>query len=180
MPTVKDFREQQAELKLKSAQNPPPPSPPTPESVAPAATSPVSPTTDVDVDKDLPPKPVTQPPQASDRHDAHARLTSNCATETAREQKGDNKQEVIDKATAHKVKPTHRLKEKQAERTVRDPVTGLDVIIHDADFSSETNPLHSHLSIQPCLLSQNTTAPLSTRPIQSQARQLRPPAESKC
>lgn len=49
---------------------------------------------------------------------------------------GETKKEVMDKANANKMKPTDRLKNNKAERTVRDPVTGLDVVVKDAVFSS--------------------------------------------
>lgn len=45
----------------------------------------------------------------------------------------DEKQQMMEKMNAHKSKPTDRLKE-QGERLVKDPVTGMDVRIKDADF----------------------------------------------
>jgi len=131
VPTVQGFHEQQVEHKLESARSAPPPNPPISESATAVSPS-ASPTTDVDVDKDLPAKPS---PNATDDHDAHAFLQDHRTVKTNKETKNETKQEVIEKATAHKVKPIHRLKKNQAEWTVRDPVTGLDVIIHDADFS---------------------------------------------
>lgn len=138
VPTVQGFREQQAEQKRESAENPPPPSPSTPESTTAAASpsaSPMTATTDVDVEKNLPIGPET--PRADDHREARASTNNNGSAETAEEKKGETKREITDKATAHKVKPTDRLKKSnKAEHPVRDPVTGLDVIIHDADFSS--------------------------------------------
>ena len=145
VPTVQGFREQQAEQKRKSAQNPPP------ESTTAAAASPsASPAMTMDVEKDLPEEPSTESPHTRDAHEDEP--IRNGTTETGEEKKGETKQEVMDKATAHKVKPTGRLKNTQAERTVRDPVTGLDVIIHDAEFSSGF--MHSSpMTIAPRLLS---------------------------
>jgi hypothetical protein len=136
VPTVQGFREQQAER--ENADNPPPPGPSTPESTTAAASPPASPmtaTTDVDVEKDLPIGLET--PHADDHREARASTNNNGNAGTSEEKKGETKREITDKATAHKVKPTDRLKKSnKAEHTVRDPVTGLDVIIHDADFSS--------------------------------------------
>ncbi|KAF8578018.1 hypothetical protein K439DRAFT_1363416 [Ramaria rubella] len=46
----------------------------------------------------------------------------------------DEKSEMMNKLAGPKVKPTDKVKQRKGERTVKDPTTGLDVIIKDADF----------------------------------------------
>lgn len=114
VPTVQGFREEHAKLQQEAAVR--------------AANG--------DDDKSLPPTPaVNGAPQKQD-----AGIMAAPPQDTANGQQkpgstGESKQEVMAKANANKVKPTDRLKQNKAERTVRDPVTNLDVIVKDAAFS---------------------------------------------
>ncbi|KAF8323426.1 hypothetical protein DL93DRAFT_2223342 [Clavulina sp. PMI_390] len=146
VPTVQSFRAQHAEDKLQTAAHPPPTDPSTPprdgdadsdvgSDSNTAVTSPTSPEMSkaplpLAVDKDLPPKPAPTPAAVQD--DASKQLDSG-------KKQGESKEEVMAKANANKEKPTDRLKKNKAERIARDPVTGLDVVIKDAEFSSYDN-----------------------------------------
>lgn len=142
VPTVQAFREQQAGERA----HPAPPSPPTPETDSDTAVT--SPTTtvagggEVNIDKDLPPKPAPTPAAVS--NDVSKQLNGGASPDQKtngevenkkKETKGESKEEVMAKANANKVKPTDRLKNSQAEHVARDPVTGLDVVIQNAEFS---------------------------------------------
>jgi len=103
----------------------------------------------VDVDKDLPPKPAPTPAAVQNDSSKQLKTAINNAGANGddvpssqdngaakKDTKGESKDEVMAKANANKVKPTDRLKNNKGEQLVRDPITGLDVIIHDANFSS--------------------------------------------
>jgi hypothetical protein len=49
----------------------------------------------------------------------------------------DEKSEMMNKMAGPKGKPTDKVKERKGERTVKDPTTGLDVVIRDANFKGE-------------------------------------------
>lgn len=161
VPSVQSFRKAHAEQAAAATTEPPSPPPSDPD-----VNSPTDGDTSLDVDKDLPPKPaptpaanaedgpqLASPPPSATADNANANGTGDAANgkdgrfnaaptngngkpaEPGRKQ-GETKKEVMDKANANKMKPTDRLKNNKAERTVRDPVTGLDVVVKDAVFSS--------------------------------------------
>lgn len=128
VPTVQHFHKEQAAHRAEGLASPP-------ESDGETAVSAPA-YNDADIDKDLPPKPAATP--AATANDGNKQLSSAAELEAkASPKKGESKAEVMEKANANKMKPTDRLKNSKAERTARDPVTGQDVIIHDAEFSSE-------------------------------------------
>lgn len=127
VPTVQGFNEQQAHRQEQM-----PPSPPDSEHDA------------VDANKPLPPNPQTPmdgPQLGSQSTPAPTGDGTNTAPETPRK-KEETKEEIMNKAKASQSKPTDRLKNRASQGTVRDPVTGQDVVIRDAELSSMSRTCH--------------------------------------
>lgn len=175
VPTVQGFRHDHQNTQQQSPPPPSPPESDTASDSATAVTSPTSPTltkaslagapsadadVNVDVDKDLPPKPAPTPAAVQNDSSKQLKTAINNAGANGddvpssqdngaakKDTKGESKDEVMAKANANKVKPTDRLKNNKGEQLVRDPITGLDVIIHDANFSSTSKFKNPNLVI---------------------------------
>lgn len=168
VPSVQSFREAHAEQQAAVEVTPPSPPPsdpdvdvdkdlppkpaPTPAATAndgpqlespPRSASPTSPSTS---NTNANGANDTGKPSTDTRFNAPPSNGNGKPTEPGRKQ-GETKKEVMDKANANKVKPTDRLKGNKAERTVRDPVTGMDVVVKDAVFSSAFILLDFHADV---------------------------------
>lgn len=147
VPTVTGFREEHAKQQQATAAaaaaamegstdspldvKPLPPPPETPTSIKPDPLTTQSP---VDISSQAAPVTGTQGPAANGTP-ANGK-PQDAKPPRSNEPKKETKEEVMAKANANKVKPTDRLKNNKAEHTVIDPVTGLEVIVKDAQYSS--------------------------------------------
>lgn len=145
VPTVGGFQQQQAER--HAAESPlddadidkdlPPKPAPTPAAEKPDQLGALSPSTNnktTSTDKSVSNTQMSSPNSST----VHALAGSLSKQQKQTDGPGpESKAEIMEKANASKIKPTDRLKKNQGDRTVKDPVTGQDVIVRDANLSCE-------------------------------------------
>ncbi|KAK0239435.1 hypothetical protein EDD85DRAFT_821894 [Armillaria nabsnona] len=89
--------------------------------------------------------------------------TSKTNATSGSDQPANEKTEMMNRMAGPKEKPTDKVKNRKGERTVKDPTTGLDVTIKDADFKDFPRP-DDHIGTAEAPLASSSASPTQTAP----------------